>query len=70
MVVYKDGNVSDACGVSVYYPYDNQRYFLRAGKYVYETITSSEGYRTYVADFTDIWLSGSAKERVKLPGLS
>lgn len=58
LVIYESTNVYGSSGVSIYHPYHNQLYFEYAGQLVYDTISSSEGYKSYVKTFSDIWLNG------------
>ena len=53
MIVYKDGNVEDSCGVSMYYPYNNKEYFNNIGQYLYDKASSSNIYKKYINKFVE-----------------
>lgn len=56
LVVYQTSNVYSTSGVSLYYPYDNAYNFEYLGQYLYEDISESEGYKSYVKSFSEKWL--------------
>lgn len=66
LVIYESTNIYGSSGVSIYHPYHNQVYFEYAGKMVYDAISSSEGYKSYVKTFSDVWLNGSTETKDKV----
>lgn len=66
LVIYESTNIYGSSGVSIYHPYHNQVYFERAGKLVYDAISDSEGYKSYVKAFSDMWLNGSTETKDKV----
>lgn len=60
-VVYQTSNISDSCGMSIYYPYDNKAYYLNEGKIRYSEVTDLIEYQKYLESFSENW----AKEVIR-----
>ncbi|MBR0164504.1 MAG: leucine-rich repeat protein [Lachnospiraceae bacterium] len=57
-VVHRVSNVSNACGVSLYYPFFNRVLFEHYGMEPLTGYDMPEGYLRYMRLFTDAWISG------------
>lgn len=57
-VIYRTSNISDSCGLSVYYPYDNKNYYLNEGKMRYAEAANLTEYQNYLEDFSENWVKG------------
>lgn len=59
LVLYQRSNVPETSGVSLYYPYRNiEVYDELGGRELYTQLNISDGYLTYLDEFTDILING------------
>ena len=59
MVVASCSNVDNTCGVSLYFPGDNQELFEAADDTVYADISTVGGYNDFISAYVDKWISSS-----------
>lgn len=61
MIVYEDGNVENASGVSIYYPYENMK---NVSQYLkeYQQFGFANEYYKYLLNFSSIVVEGNKKE--------
>lgn len=62
MVVYSDSNTADSCGLSLYYPYYNKKYYEASWKNSYAELGLLPNYITYLERYGQIWLGTDMKE--------
>ncbi len=55
LVLFRGGNTENACGVSVYYPYDSKENFKQGGQTLFDMLSDSANYNEYMKQFTEIW---------------
>ena len=62
MVIYNDSNTVESCGLSLYYPYYNKKYYEASWKQSYEELGLLENYRNYLESYEKTWLGTDMKE--------
>ena len=61
-VMINQSSLSDCCGLSLYYPYYNKKYYSSAWKEEYEKLNLFPNYTSYLDRYEDIWLGTDLKE--------
>lgn len=54
-IALNDTNINDACGLSIYYPYNGKSFFKRQGSKTYKTFDRAKNYVSYIDSFTSHW---------------
>lgn len=62
MVVYGNSNTAQSCGLSLYYPYYNKKYYEFSWKSSYEQLGLWPNYIKYLDRYGQIWLGTDMKE--------
>lgn len=65
MIIYEKGNVENASGVSIYYPYENISHIKEYLK-EYQQFQFADEYYQYIYNFSQILLKGNTKESQSL----
>ena len=60
-VKINQANVSDACGISLYYPYDGLRTYAQLGSEKYKSFDRSASYVSYMDTYVRTWSEGWLK---------
>ena len=62
MVVHSGSNTAESCGLSLYYPYYNKKYYEYSWKESYEELDLLPNYIKYLERYGQIWLGTDMKE--------
>lgn len=62
MIVYNEANVVQSCGLSIYYPYYNKKYYEQSWKDDYSELGVLPNYIQYLERYSQIWLGTDMKE--------
>ena len=62
MVVYNDSNTVESCGLSLYYPYYNKKYYEASWKESYAELGLLKNYRNYLESYEETWLGTDMKD--------
>ena len=62
MIVYSDSNTVQSCGLSLYYPYYNKKYYESSWKESYGELGLLPSYLKYLEGYEEIWLGTDMKE--------
>lgn len=62
MVIYSDSNTVESCGLSLYYPYYNKKYYESSWKESYSQLGLLPNYIDYLERYGQIWLGTDMKE--------
>ena len=62
MIIYSDSNTVESCGLSLYYPYYNKKYYEASWKDSYAKLGLFPNYMKYLEDYGEIWLGTDMKE--------
>jgi len=57
MVLYSGSNAAETCGLSLYYPCFNKKYFQKSWQAGYEELELLPAYREYLRRYTAYWLA-------------
>ncbi len=61
MVIYSASNTVESCGLSLYYPYYNKKYYEASWKESYAQLGLFENYMEYLDNYGEIWLATDMK---------
>lgn len=62
MVIHSGSNTVESCGLSLYYPYYNKKYYEASWKDSYEALGLFPNYISYLERYGQIWLGTDMKE--------
>ena len=62
MIIYSDSNTVESCGLSLYYPYYNKKYYEASWKEIYSELGLFPNYMKYLESYGEIWLGTDMKE--------
>ncbi len=61
-VVYRDSNISESCGLSLFYPYYNKKYYQNLWKEEYGELGCLSEYAAFLQRYDQVWLGTDLKD--------